>query len=140
MHVNIDVPIYMCIYIYMHTNNTDQIPPDFPGTSSDQASQREGQQPSFHASAMAELGVSENPKGSKYHYSRYLGPNGIYYTSAWTLWELHRATLELVYFRKLPAGFGGRVSTLWLQVLGAVWVKGLTRSCSRIYKTLGIRV
>ena len=28
-----------------------------------------------------------NPKGSKYHYSRYFGPQSIYYTITWTLWE-----------------------------------------------------
>ena len=28
------------------------------------------------------------PKGSKYHYSRYLGPKSIYYTITWTLWEM----------------------------------------------------
>ena len=29
------------------------------------------------------------PKGSKYHYSRYFGPQSIYYTITWTLWDLY---------------------------------------------------
>ena len=31
--------------------------------------------------------IKKRPKGSKYHYSRYLGPKSIYYTITWTLWD-----------------------------------------------------
>ena len=35
--------------------------------------------------------VPREPEGSKYHYSRYLGPKSIYHTMTWTLWDSRSA-------------------------------------------------